>query len=166
MEQDHRIEPLAREVAKAVHPWRWGLLLPTVQDDFRRIAAFILDRESKRVGPLVEAAGAVLTNSDFGRFERFLGRRGTYISAQLAALDSLSEALATFRALDAPPAPEPSLAEAVEAMLASSPQVVFCTEPKSCAPLDVDGVKLSLVRPAALDAVRAALAREREKVKP
>ena len=64
------------------------------------------------------AITAVLTNSDFGRFERFLGRRGTYISAQLAALDSLSEALATFRALDAPPVPEPSLAEAVEAWFA------------------------------------------------
>lgn len=146
MEQDHRIEPLAREVASCImYPDRhWDELVEPWRNNCRRLAAFILDRESKRVGPLVEALDRAI---QCAKCQYEMRTKEAPDSPPRSLFWELDTVLATCRALDAPPVPEPSLAEAVEAWFA----------------LRRDNSELSA---AAEDAMRRALAREREKVKP
>lgn len=140
MSTDHRIEPLAREVSAQLCPHlKWDDLSLVSQVNYRCVAVYLLDREAKRVGPLVEAAERLLL--DAKRYE-------LSYTVSHHALRAVERSFAAYRALDAPPAPEPSLAEAVEAMLAARDNFGCVMDPKAVA------------------AVRAALDREREKAQP
>lgn len=154
MEQDHRIEPLAREVASCImYPDRhWDELVEPWRNNCRRLAAFILDRESKRVGPLVEALDRAI---QCAKCQYEMRTKEAPDSPPHSLFWELDTALATYRAIDAQPAPEPSLAEAVAPVLARARHERDC--PSAC-PRSIPEVCTCGLKEA-----RAALAREREK---
>lgn len=157
------VEALAKELRRLrhdvdPHAATWREAPACCKEADREAARFVLAREARLVAALDEAIQCAKMQYEMRTGEAAgPSPRGSLF----AKLDAI---LAEHRAATAPS--EPTLAEAVEAMLRSAPQTVFGSAPVTNLPLDADGVKLSLVRPAALEAVKAALARERSQVKP
>lgn len=146
------VEREAKRLANIMFVTRvWETLFELDKEWSRRAAAHVLRERHEREAPLVEAL------RDAGTRLQYLG---DVVSAPRAW-----DALRAHAALDAPPKAEPTLAEAVEAMFASLPPIVYSDKPVTMHALDVDGTRLALVRPNALEAVRAALAREKERGK-
>lgn len=153
MAQDHRIEPLAREVAVVLgFTVEWSVLGGLTKSDCRRLAAFIIAREEKRVGPLVEALDKAI---QCAKWQYEMRTKEAPDSPPHSLFWELDTVLANYRALDAPPAPEPSLDEAVAPVLARACHERDC--PSAC-PRSIPEVCTCGLKEA-----RAALAREREK---
>lgn len=153
MSTDHRIEPLAREVAAQLCPHlKWDEFTLVAQANYRCVARHLLSRESKRVGPLVEALDKAI---QCAKWQYEMRTKEAPDSPPHSLFWELDTALATYRAIDAQPAPEPSLAEAVAPVLARACHERDC--PSAC-PRSIPEVCTCGLKEA-----RAALAREREK---
>lgn len=144
MNEDRRVKPLA----KRMHDVMWQGA-EWVENGSTELALLNVARLALS---LIDARDKV-ARGEFNRIILTCGPEAASIArTALIDLDALARELE-------PEPKEPTLVEAVEAMLRSAPQIIFGNDPKTAAPLDADGVRLAVVRPAALDNVRAALAR-------